>query len=120
MEETNSYVYRHRKLDSGEVFYIGIGTFESHIPSNSHNYYRRANNTKQRSSFWKKVYRKHGRYIEILKENISYEEAKELEILLIQEYGRRDLGTGCLVNLTDGGDGSINKTPLKGKDHPNN
>ena len=31
-----------------------------------------------------------------------------MEIYLIKYYGRRDLGEGTLVNLTDGGDGAIN------------
>ena len=35
------------------------------------------------------------------------EEAIELEILLIQEYGRRDLNLGLLVNHTNGGEGVV-------------
>ena len=36
----------------------------------------------------------------------SERDAFEAEIALIWYYGRRDLGTGCLRNLTDGGEGS--------------
>lgn len=86
-------VYRHRTLDTHEVFYIGIGSVKR-------------SKSKHRSSFWKNVVNKHGYYIEIIKNNLSWEEACELEQLLIQEYGRRDLQTGILVNLTDGGEGA--------------
>jgi len=40
-----------------------------------------------------------------LKRNLSEEEAIKHEIYMIAVLGRKDLGTGCLRNLTDGGDG---------------
>ena len=43
--------------------------------------------------------------IVILHENLEWEEACEIERELIAHYGRKDLGTGILRNLTDGGDG---------------
>lgn len=43
--------------------------------------------------------------IVIIKENLSEEEAFALETKLILEYGRIDLGTGPLLNLTNGGEG---------------
>ncbi|MCG7944906.1 MAG: hypothetical protein N0C84_01020, partial [Candidatus Thiodiazotropha taylori] len=43
--------------------------------------------------------------IQILKENLTEDEALELEIELIAKFGRKDLGTGILRNKTDGGDG---------------
>jgi hypothetical protein len=44
----------------------------------------------------------------ILHENLDWEKACEIEKDLIAFYGRKDLGTGILRNLTDGGDGYPN------------
>jgi hypothetical protein len=41
-----------------------------------------------------------------LKQNLTEEEAFKHEIYMIAVFGRKDLGTGILRNLTDGGDGT--------------
>jgi len=41
-----------------------------------------------------------------LKQNITEEEALRHEVYMISVLGRKDLGTGILRNLTDGGDGT--------------
>ena len=41
-----------------------------------------------------------------LKQNLLEEEAFKYEVYMIAVLGRKDLGTGILINLTDGGDGS--------------
>jgi len=43
-----------------------------------------------------------------LYENLNFEKAIKLEMELINLIGRRDLGKGPLVNLTDGGEGTLN------------
>ena len=43
--------------------------------------------------------------IVILNENLSEQEAFDIECSLIKEHGRKDLGTGLLHNRTDGGQG---------------
>lgn len=95
-----AYVYRHTRLDKNEPFYIGIGSDEK---------YNRAYEKARRNSLWKKIVAKTDYEIEILIDNISFDSAKEKEIEFVKLYGRKDLGTGCLVNLTDGGDGTVNK-----------
>jgi hypothetical protein len=91
-------VYRHIRLDNNQTFYIGIGSEN------------RAYNKHHRSNWWKKVVNKAGYRVEILAKNLTKELACELEMFLIELYGRKDLGEGELVNMTDGGEGTINKS----------
>jgi group I intron endonuclease len=97
----NYLVYRHRRLDNFKVFYIGIGSF------------KRPYSKYSRSTFWRNIVNKTEYYVEIVQQNLSLEDACELEILLISEYGRYDLGLGTLVNLTDGGEGRKGYIPSK-------
>jgi hypothetical protein len=43
----------------------------------------------------------------ILAENLTWEEACQMERELIRRDGRIDMGNGCLANMTDGGDGAV-------------
>ena len=45
------------------------------------------------------------KYLERCVNSIIKQSLSELEIILVNYYGRQNLGTGILVNLTDGGDG---------------
>jgi group I intron endonuclease len=94
MEDNNTHLYLHTKKGTSEVFYVGIG--------NSQRPYRKG---KKRNQFWNNIVNKYGYEITILSDSLTWEQACELEIYLIKYYGRRDLGTGTLVNLTDGGGG---------------
>ncbi len=89
------YIYGHYTADTNELFYVGKG------------HGRRCGqlSSKRRNKFWQNVVNKHGVRVEILIENLTEEEAFQLEMVLIKQYGRRDLGTGPLVNLTNGGEG---------------
>jgi hypothetical protein len=95
-----AYVYRHIRLDKNEPFYIGIGSDMTN---------KRANERARRSELWKKIVAKSDYEIEILMDDITFDEAKLKEIEFIKLYGRIDLGNGTLANLTDGGDGLINR-----------
>lgn len=92
------YLYRHIRLDTNEVFYIGI--------SKSVKNYKRAYSKSQRSDFWKNIINQTDYKVEILLESDDYEFIKQKEIEFIALYGRRDKGLGTLCNLTDGGEGS--------------
>lgn len=82
------YVYLYLRESDGTPYYIGKGKG--------------------------KRYKKNHRHINIppnednivfVKKNMTNEEACLLEIELISKYGRKDLGTGNLLNQTCGGDG---------------
>ena len=94
-----AYVYRHIRLDTNKPFYIGIGSDEL---------YERANSNKSRNKHWTHVVNKVQYRIEIILDDLTWEEAckKEQEFILL--YGRKDLGTGILVNMTNGGEGLTN------------
>lgn len=47
--------------------------------------------------------------IRFVAERLTDNRARELEIELIARYGRKDLGTGILRNMTDGGEGSAGR-----------
>jgi hypothetical protein len=87
-------VYLHRRKDTNEVFYIGIG-------KDSYRIGRKAN----RNKYWHNIVNKYGYTKELLFKDITWEEAIKKEIELINKYGRKDLKTGCLVNMTRGGEG---------------
>lgn len=88
-------VYIHKKPNN-EIFYVGIGSK------------KRAYCKTNRSSFWKKTINKYPNYnIKIIYKNLTWDEACFKEINLIRLFGRKDLGLGTLVNMTDGGDGLV-------------
>lgn len=89
-------VYFHINPLKNEVFYVGIGTIKK--PYVKYN----------RSIFWKNTVKKYGYIIDIIHKDLTWEEACIKEKFYINFIGRKDLGKGSLVNLTDGGDGIKN------------
>lgn len=90
------YVYAHYKADSGEIFYIGKGSENRALQKGM----------KDRSDFWHRVVNKHGFFHKILHDNLTEEQAFEIERAEIAKHGRIKTGTGTLINLSDGGEGS--------------
>lgn len=99
--ENKYYVYRHIRKDKNEVFYIGIGT------KRNNNDYSRAYSKSLRNKWWNNIINKTNYHIEIILESNKREFICEKEKEFIKLYGRRDLNKGSLVNLTDGGEGTI-------------
>ena len=89
--ENNYVVYIHRKLNDGTPFYVGAGSK------------KRPFIVKQRPNDWFEIVESVGYSVEIYQENLSIEECFKLEIELISLFGRIDIGTGCLINKTNGG-----------------
>tara|TARA_R110000868_G_scaffold8307_8_gene43469 strand:+ start:10268 stop:10972 length:705 start_codon:yes stop_codon:yes gene_type:complete len=88
-------LYRHIRLDTNEPFYIGIGKTTS-----------RAKSFRDRNCHWKNIVNKTDYRVDILLEDLTWEEVCVKEQEFITLYGRKDLGKGTLCNFTDGGQGN--------------
>jgi group I intron endonuclease len=93
-----AYLYRHIRLDKNEPFYIGIS---------SSNSYKRAYSIHKRNKHWNNIVSRTKYIVEIVFNDLTWEETCEKEKEFISLYGRKDLGTGILCNMTDGGEGTL-------------
>ncbi len=82
------YVYLHKK-PNGQIFYVGKGKGY------------RATQKWSRNPHWKRVVDKYGYNVTIFKDNMTEQEALNLEMELIEA-----IGLDNLTNLTIGGDGT--------------
>ena len=91
----NYYLYYHKNPLTKELFYIGIGTNK-----------RACDFISGRNSHYKNYIKKHGEpIIDIIKENLTKEEACSLEIEFISKYGRKGIEPdGILLNKSIGGE----------------
>ena len=67
-------VYIHYTLDTNKPFYIGEGKL------------RRSTTNCGRNSFWRNVYEKHGKRVEIYKDGLTKKDAQILESQLIKKF----------------------------------
>lgn len=99
------YLYRHIREDEEIPFYVGLAKHKRNPKSFNDEYYRAFLRSK-RTAFWKNIVNKTTYRVEVVYECDSIEEIKRKEIEFISLYGRRDIGKGSLVNLTNGGEGN--------------
>lgn len=88
------YVYIHRKQTDGSVFYVGKGAGN------------RAYAIATRSERWHRVFRKHGRSVQIIASGLDERCAFSLERAMISY-----IGLGGLCNMTFGGEGTSGRIP---------
>jgi hypothetical protein len=87
-------VYLHKRNDTKDVFYVGIGKSE-----------KRAFSKNSRNAHWYNVVNKIGYSIEITHRDICWEEACTIEIYLISFY--REIHNNKICNLNNGGNGNL-------------
>lgn len=75
-EMKNIVIYQHIRLDTNKVFYIGIGSE------------KRSKSKKGRNNIWNRIVNKTEYEVQILKSDLIWEEACELEKILISWHGR--------------------------------
>ncbi len=107
MSDSATYcVYMHIRNDNDQIFYVGIGKDRY-----------RSGEKRGRSRWWLAITNKYGYSVKLISEDITREEAIYTEKYLIAFYGRADLKTGNLVNMTDGGEGMSGHKPSEETRH---
>lgn len=99
------YVYQHIREDKNEIFYVGIGTrSKQDLKCNT---YSRAYSKHIDNNIWLKIVAKTNWKFEILFESNNRKEVEQMEIKLIAKHGRKCDKSGCLANLTLGGESNL-------------
>lgn len=103
----NHYVYMLRIEGEGLPFYIGMGTDDRHLVhfSEARNDFSYSSNRHKLNTIRKAWAEGKEVFSEIILDGLDRDQALANEIEFIRYFGRRDIGTGCLTNMTDGGDG---------------
>lgn len=88
------FVYCYLRTNSNLPYYVGLGSRPDRMT---------ARHSCKVPNDWTRI--------RVLRQGLTREEAQHWEIFYIQRFGRRDLGTGCLVNRKDGGECGGNLSP---------
>lgn len=94
------YVYIYREPRTCQPIYVGLGRGKraiKHLTKANNPYFQNVINQIRAAGLQPVV--------QISSGWLSLEEASFFEMAFIKQFGRRDNGTGCLCNLTDGGEG---------------
>lgn len=105
------YLYRHIRIDKDEPFYVGIGTRTKMELKNIDHV--RAKVYHNHNPIWESIIAKTEYSIDILVESDDYTFIRNKEREFVKLYGRINLGTGILANLTDGGEDNLGWKPTK-------
>lgn len=94
MKKTLHYIYQHSNPITGEIFYIGLG-----LKNRPYNF------TTGRSKEWKEYVATNGKPdVKILYNNLTAEEADQIERELVAKLGRKGINIdGILLNKSSGG-----------------
>jgi hypothetical protein len=88
------FVYCYLRTNSNLPYYVGLGSRPDRMT---------AKHACKVPNDWTRI--------RVLRQGLTKAEAQHWEIFYIQRFGRRDLGTGCLVNRKDGGECGGNLSP---------
>lgn len=94
-EENCAFVYLHRKADSGDPFYVGMGEVHTRPWTMSH---------RSRTDWHRNIVQKHGVIVEIIAKNLSWEAACFWEVSWIKALKNEGYK---LTNLSLGGDAGM-------------
>ena len=99
------YLYQHRRVDTQQIFYVGIGMKSLRRTKGPRTEFERAYAKAKRSDFWKNITTKTDYIVEIVLQSDNQQFIKQKEIELIAFYGRRCCDpNGILVNFQPGGE----------------
>ena len=99
------YVYCHIRKDTGKAFYIGVGkvsSLESRIQL-FNGKYERAFQKKSRNYQWWKIVEKSQYLVVVLCDCETQQEAFDIEVELINVFGKTIDNSGQLSNISNGG-----------------
>jgi len=95
------YLYTHTRLDTNEVFYVGIGRTKTNSYGRAY-----AIGKTDRNNLWLKIYEKikGSIQVDIIKTFDNLKSCQDAEIYFIKTIGRKIYNEGPLANLSPGGE----------------